>query len=56
MTHIHYVESNTAHASDFVIDVPEGYHWLLVITKTPAQYGALLQATQKVDRRNAGIV
>lgn len=38
MAHIHFVESHTAHASDFVIDVPIGYHWLLVITKTPAQF------------------
>ena len=38
MTHIYYVESDTAHTKDFVIDVPVGYHWLLVITKTPAQF------------------
>ncbi len=38
MVTIHYVESNTTHAHDFVIDVPSGYHWLLVITKTPALF------------------
>ncbi|UJF31736.1 helix-turn-helix domain-containing protein [Paenibacillus hexagrammi] len=38
MTHIYYVECNTTHASNFVIDVPVGYHWLLVLTKTPAQF------------------
>lgn len=38
MAHIHYAESNTTHAGNFVIDVPVGYHWLLVITKTPAQF------------------
>ncbi|CAH1058121.1 hypothetical protein PAECIP111894_04294 [Paenibacillus pseudetheri] len=38
MALIHYVEYNTTHASNFVIDVPVGYHWLLVITKTPAQF------------------
>ncbi|MGO4370754.1 helix-turn-helix transcriptional regulator [Paenibacillus sp. MCAF20] len=38
MAHIYYVESNTTHASNFVIDVPVGYHWLLVITKTPAKF------------------
>ncbi|WP_159882187.1 helix-turn-helix domain-containing protein [Paenibacillus puerhi] len=38
MAHIHFVECNTTHTSNFVIDVPVGYHWLLVITKTPAQF------------------
>ncbi|RED63484.1 AraC family transcriptional regulator [Cohnella phaseoli] len=38
MTHIHYVECNTTHSGHFVIDVPVGFHWLLVITKTPAQF------------------
>ena len=38
MTHIHYVEHNMSHNSNFVIDVPKGYHWLIVITKTPAQF------------------
>lgn len=38
MTHIHYVECNTTHADQFVIDVPVGYHWLLVVTKTPAEF------------------
>lgn len=38
MTHIHYVECNTSHTSQFVVDVPAGYHWLLVITKTPALF------------------
>ncbi|MCM3633737.1 helix-turn-helix transcriptional regulator [Paenibacillus camelliae] len=38
MTHIYYVECNRTHASDFVIDVPVGYHWLLVMTKTPAEF------------------
>lgn len=35
---IHYVECDMTHAEDFVVDVPSGYHWLLVITKTPAQF------------------
>jgi AraC-like DNA-binding protein len=38
MAYIHYVECNTTHSSNFVIDVPVGYHWLLVITKTPAEF------------------
>ncbi|WP_277679663.1 helix-turn-helix transcriptional regulator [Gracilibacillus dipsosauri] len=38
MTNIYYVEHNMAHNGNFVIDVPQGYHWLLVITKTPAQF------------------
>lgn len=38
MAHIHFVECNTTHASNFVIDVPMGYHWLLVVTKTPAEF------------------
>jgi len=38
MTHIHYVESDRRHDSSFIIDVPIGYHWLLVITKTPARF------------------
>lgn len=38
MTHIYYVESNMAHNSNFVVDVPAGSHWLIVITKTPAQF------------------
>ncbi|MGO4695759.1 helix-turn-helix transcriptional regulator [Paenibacillus sp. 2TAB26] len=38
MTHIHYVECNTTHEKNFVIDVPIGNHWLLVINKTPAQF------------------
>ncbi|NIK76998.1 AraC-like DNA-binding protein [Paenibacillus castaneae] len=38
MIHIHFAECNISHASNFVIDVPVGYHWLLVITKTPAQF------------------
>lgn len=38
MAHIHYVDCNTTHSSNFVIDVPVGHHWLLVITKTPAQF------------------
>lgn len=38
MAHIHYVECNTAHAGNFVIDVPVGHHWLLVVTKTPAKF------------------
>jgi len=36
MTHIYYAESNVVHTGNFEIDVPVGYHWLLVITKTPA--------------------
>ncbi|MNM95880.1 Bifunctional transcriptional activator/DNA repair enzyme AdaA [compost metagenome] len=38
MTYIHYVECNMSHTNNFVVDVPVGYHWLLVITKTPAQF------------------
>lgn len=38
MAHIHFAECNTAHSSNFVIDVPVGHHWLLVLTKTPAQF------------------
>ncbi|WP_151738043.1 helix-turn-helix transcriptional regulator [Paenibacillus tengchongensis] len=38
MAHIHFVESNTAHAGNFEIEVPVGYHWLLVITRTPGQF------------------
>ncbi len=38
MTTIHYVESNMSHAGNLVVDVPVGYHWLLVLTKTPAQF------------------
>ncbi|WP_233566671.1 tetraspanin family protein [Cohnella endophytica] len=38
MTHIYYVECNMTHASNFVIDVPVGLNWLLVITKTPALF------------------
>lgn len=38
MALIHYVECNTIHASNFVVDVPAGAHWLLVITKTPALF------------------
>ncbi|MFD1907744.1 helix-turn-helix domain-containing protein [Paenibacillus rhizoplanae] len=38
MALIHYVECNTTHASNFVVDVPAGAHWLLVITKTPALF------------------
>lgn len=38
MTIIHYVESGTTHADPFVVDVPKGWHWLVVMTKTPAQF------------------
>lgn len=38
MNHIHYVECNRTHTSQFAIDVPVGVYWLLVITKTPAQF------------------
>lgn len=38
MNRIHYVECDTTHEGDFVIDVPVGYHWLLVVTKTPAEF------------------
>lgn len=38
MAFIHYVECNTTHAANFVVDVPAGSQWLLVITKTPAQF------------------
>lgn len=64
MTNIYYVESNMSHNEHFVVDVPVGYHWLLVITKTPAQfwvngqletypahYAVLYRPTQKVYYR-----
>lgn len=35
MTHIYHVECNTTHKHPFVVDVPIGFHWLLVVTKTP---------------------
>ncbi|NQX47958.1 helix-turn-helix transcriptional regulator [Paenibacillus tritici] len=38
MALIHYVECNTVHAANFVVDVPAGAHWLLVVTKTPALF------------------
>lgn len=38
MTRIYSVGHNMAHNSNFVVDVPEGYHWLIVITKTPAEF------------------
>ncbi|WP_276358142.1 AraC family transcriptional regulator [Cohnella caldifontis] len=39
MNHIYYVECDAAHAGNFVFDIPQGHHcWLLVITKTPAQF------------------
>lgn len=39
MNHIHYVECDATHASNFIFDIPQGHHcWLLVITKTPAQF------------------
>ena len=37
MNHIYYVESNMTHTYPFVVDVPVGHHWLLVVTKTPAE-------------------
>lgn len=36
MIEILYVESAMTHDSNFVLDVPSGNEWLLVITKTPA--------------------
>lgn len=38
MTHIHYTDCNTTHVGDFVVDVPVGYHWLLVMAKTPTKF------------------
>lgn len=38
MTHIYSVEHNMKHNDNFVVDVPNGYHWLIVITKTPAEF------------------
>ncbi|WP_027087680.1 helix-turn-helix transcriptional regulator [Cohnella panacarvi] len=39
MNHIYYVECDATHASNFVFDIPQGHHcWLLVVTKTPAQF------------------
>lgn len=39
MNHIYYVGSDATHESNFVFDIPQGHHcWLLVITKTPAQF------------------
>lgn len=38
MTHVYYAECNMAHSGPFVIDVPAGSHWLLVMTKTPALF------------------
>lgn len=38
MVHIHYVESDRSHNASFEVDVPVGCHWLMVITKTPAQF------------------
>lgn len=39
MNHIYYVECDAAHASNFYFDIPQGHNcWLLVITKTPAQF------------------
>jgi AraC-like DNA-binding protein len=38
MTHIYYAECDMTHNSDFLLDVSEGSHWLLVATKTPALF------------------
>ncbi|TCM99702.1 AraC-like DNA-binding protein [Paenibacillus sp. BK033] len=39
MNHIHYVGSDAEHDRHFIFDIPQGHHcWLLVITKTPAQF------------------
>lgn len=39
MTTIYYIEYDASHPNGFVFDVPEGHDcWLLVITKTPAQF------------------
>jgi AraC-like DNA-binding protein len=38
LTRIHYVVCDAIHDGDFVLDVPVGHQWLLVITKTPALF------------------
>jgi len=38
MTQIYFVECNREHVKPFVVDVPAGHHWLLVLTKTPAEF------------------
>jgi len=38
MNRIHYVESDTTHDGEFFLDVPLGHHWLLVVTKSLAQF------------------
>lgn len=38
MTHIYHVECDMTHKNPFVVDVPVGFHWLLVLTKTPAEF------------------
>ncbi|WP_276358141.1 helix-turn-helix transcriptional regulator [Cohnella caldifontis] len=38
MTHIYYAVCDAVHDRHFVLDVPEGHHWLLVVTKTPALF------------------
>ncbi|OBR64180.1 AraC family transcriptional regulator [Paenibacillus oryzae] len=39
MNQIFYVECDATHAGNFVFDIPQGHQcWLLVITKTPAQF------------------
>lgn len=38
MIRVHCAECNMAHAGNFVIDVPVGTQWLMVMTKTPARF------------------
>ncbi|WP_342562311.1 AraC family transcriptional regulator [Paenibacillus sp. FSL R7-0345] len=39
MNQIYYIETDATHESSFVFDIPQGHPcWLLVITKTPAQF------------------
>lgn len=38
MTQIHYAECDAAHNGQFVLDVPAGGHWLLVVIQTPALF------------------
>ena len=38
MTNIYYVEYDTTNPGSFVLDVPQGRVWLLLITQTPALF------------------
>jgi len=40
LVHLFYAYCDAAHDGHFVLDVPEGLHWLLVVTKTPALFWA----------------